>query len=110
MTKFAVLVFTALAASSTVALAHSIVARETEQNRWIEDGRRSGSITWREGIKLRREQRAIARVETDMKADGHLSRGERGTLNRLQDRAEADIAYKRNNGWRRWRWLPRVGR
>lgn len=110
MQKIAVLTFAALAATSTAALAHSNSARDAEQSAAIEAGRRDGTITWREGIKLRREQRAIGRVETRMKADGRLSRDERRTLHKLQDRSENHIVREASDGWRRWWWLPRVGR
>lgn len=110
MQKVAVLTLAALAAMSTSALAHSNAAREAEQRSWIEQGRRDGSITWREGIKLRREQRQIDRVEARMKADGHFSRDERRTLHKLQNRSENHIAHESNDGWKRLWWLPRVGR
>ena len=55
-----------LAASSGAALAHSNDVRQREQNAWIESGRNNGTITWREGKKLRREQAAIGRIEADM--------------------------------------------
>lgn len=110
MQKFVALMLAALAATSTGALAHSNSAREAEQRAWIEAGRRDGSITWREGIKLRREQRQIERVEAQMKSDGRFSRDERRTLHKLQNRSENHIAREANDGWRRWWWLPRVGR
>ena len=110
MQKIAVLTLAALAATSTAALAHSNSAREAEQRASIEAGRRDGSITWREGIKLRREQRQIERIEAQMKADGRFSRDERWTLHKLQNRSENHIAREANDGWRRWWWLPRVGR
>lgn len=110
MQKAAILTLAALATMTTPALAHSHSARESEQNAWIEQGRRDGSITWREGIKLRREQRQIDRVEAGMKADGHFSRAERRTLHKLQNRSEDHIVREANDGWKRLWWLPRVGR
>ena len=102
--------FVMLAATSGAALAHSNSARLSEQRDWIEEGRRDGSITWREGLKLRREQAAIARAKADLEADGRLSRSDRRYLYRLQDRAENDIAKESSDGWRRPWWLPRIGR
>jgi hypothetical protein len=110
MPRLATLTLAALAATSTVALAHSNTARESEQARWIEDGRQDGTITWREGVKLRREQREIERIEAGMKADGRLSRDEHRTLHKLQDRSQDHIVREASDGWKRWRWLPRVGR
>lgn len=98
-----------LAASSATALAGAIDARRDHQLRQIEDGRRSGSITWREGIKLRRDQARIARLEQDMRSDGRLSRDERRTLRDLQNEAQDHIAHEKHDGWRRAWWLPRFG-
>lgn len=98
-----------LAASSGAALAHSNDVRQREQNAWIESGRNNGTITWREGKKLRREQAAIGRIEADMKADGRFTRDERRTLHRLQDQAQYGIARESHDGWRRPWWLKRFG-
>jgi Spy/CpxP family protein refolding chaperone len=110
MNKIALIAFAALAASSTVALAHSNDVRQNEQADWIEQGRNNGTITWSEGIKLRREQREIARIESSMKDDGRLSRDERHTLHKLQDNAQNDIVREASDGWHRPWWLPRFGR
>ena len=110
MQKIAALAFAVLAASSTLALAHSNDAREAEQNDWIEQGRDNGTITWREGRKLRREQREIARIEDSMKADGRLSRDEKHTLHKLQDKSQDRIVRESSDGWKRVWWLPRFGR
>jgi Spy/CpxP family protein refolding chaperone len=110
MKKIALIAFAALAASSTLALAHSNDARQNEQADWIEQGRNNGTITWTEGIKLRREQREIARIEASMKDDGRLSRDERQTLHKLQDNAQNGIVRESADGWHRPWWLPRFGR
>jgi Spy/CpxP family protein refolding chaperone len=110
MKTIAAIALAALAATSTVAIAHSNDAREAEQNDWIEAGRQAGTITWREGIKLRREQREISRIEDHMKSDGRLSRDERRTLHKLQDEAQNRIVHESSDGWKRAWWLPRFGR
>ena len=116
MKKIAVIAFTALAAGSTMAastslaLAHSNEARQSEQADWIEQGRRDGSITWSEGLRLRREQAQIEHTKNALAADGSLSRSDRQTVYRLQDNAQADISHEANDGWHRWWWLPRFGR
>ncbi|MEQ1719411.1 MAG: hypothetical protein ABL907_26040 [Hyphomicrobium sp.] len=108
--KSAVMIATAvLAASSVSALANSNDYRQREQNAQIESGREGGSITWREGLKLRRQQDEIARIEANMKADGHLTRDEKRTLHTLQDNAQDRIARESSDGWRRPWWLRRFG-
>lgn len=99
-----------VAISATGAFADRIDARRSNQLNQIEAGRASGSITWREGRKLRREQAQIARAESGMKSDGTLSRSERRELRDMQDGAQAHIAHEKHDGWHRLWWLPRFGR
>ena len=104
-----------LVASSAVASAHDwndyygsrdIDARRANQARRIEEGRRSGQLTWGEYRYLRREQAQVAADERRAKADGHLSAYERRRLNRELDEASSDIYRLRHNDrvawWRRW--------
>lgn len=98
-----------LTASSAAAFAGSIDVRRDSQLDQIEAGRESGSITWREGRKLRREQAEIARAEYAMKADGRLSREERRELRDMQNTAEDRIVREKHDGWRRPWWMPRFG-
>ena len=98
------------AASATAASSRNIEARQDRQADRIEDGRRSGSITWREGMKLRAEQRRIKKVERAFENDGHLDRQERRILANMQDRASSNIRHERRDSWRRAWWAPRVGR
>ncbi len=86
-----------------------IDARRTTEIRRIEEGRRSGQLTWREYNLLKSEQSRIADHERQAKADGYVSREERRQLNRELDQASADIYRLKHNeanaGWRRWnRW------
>ena len=55
------------------ASAHSNEARQDEQADAIEQGRREGSITWREGRQLRKDQREIARVKETLEAGSQWS-------------------------------------
>ena len=98
------------AASASAASSRNIEARQDRQADRIDDGRRTGSITWREGMKLRAEQRRIKRVETAFERDGHLDRQERRILSNMQDRASSNIRHERNDSWHRVWWAPRVGR
>lgn len=96
--------------SSASAFAHSNQARQEEQRDVIEQGRMDGSITWREGIKLRKQQATIAQRRHQLLSDGYLSRKDRRELHKLQDKAEVAIEHEQNDGWRRLWWLPRVGK
>ncbi len=97
-------------ATATAALAHSNEARQAEQAYAIEEGRQDGSITWREGRALRKDQREIARVKDALEADGRLSRDDKRVLYQLQDQTEARIDTEASDSWYRPRWLPRFGR
>jgi len=99
-----------VALTATAASAGSIDEREARQQRAIENGRQTGDITWREGLKLRAEQRRIEQTEARFKADGHLDKGERRVLNKMLDQSADHIKDERNNGHRRPDWLPRVGK
>lgn len=92
------------------AMAHSNEARQFEQADQIEEGRRDGSITWREGQVLRKDQREIAHVKEVMEADGKLTRDEKHVLYKLQDAAQDHIDDEANDTWHRAWWLPRIAR
>jgi hypothetical protein len=96
--------------TATAALAHSPTARQMEQTYAIEQGRRDGSLTWREGRKLRKDQREIERVKAALASDGKLNRNDKRVLYQLQNAADDRIDQEKNDGWRRLWWLPRVGR
>jgi hypothetical protein len=114
MNKISLIAAAGLVMSSAVAAAahssNAINYRQDRQADRIEDGRRSGSITWREGLKLRAEQRRIKRVEQNFRSDGHLDRQERRILTNMQDNASSHIRSERRDSWRRAWWAPRVGR
>ncbi|MGQ0674276.1 MAG: hypothetical protein ACT4N2_15555, partial [Hyphomicrobium sp.] len=101
MIRIALLAGSLVLGSSLTALANSTDVRMDEQRDVIELGRRDGSITWREGIKLRKEQAAIAQRRAELLADGRLSKKERRELNARQDEAEAHIDGELSDGWRR---------
>jgi hypothetical protein len=110
--KYAALTATFLLATTAAASAHDygygtqdIDARRAWQARRIENGLRSGQLTWREYRYLRYEQRRIAADERRAKADGYVSRSERNRLNRELDQASGDISRLKHNDrvawWRR---------
>src|SRR5450755_4718866 len=111
MLKHSIVVASALAAMSITANANNLDERQTFQYGRIEEGRQDGSITWREGLRLRAEQRHIARMKEYLE-DGHgrLSRSNARAVRSLQNEASEDIAVSKENYRYRPAWLPRVGR
>ena len=101
---------TTLMAGTGAALAHYNEARQDEQAQAIEQGRRDGSITWREGRQLRKDQREIAQVKDSLEADGRLTRDEKRVLYKMQDAAEDHIAVEATDSWHRAWWLPRFAK
>lgn len=102
-----------LVAATTTASAHSarpIDRTLDHQAAKIEKGRQTGQITWREGRKLRAEQRRIEHLRSDYLADGNLTGREYRDLRHRQEKAAWNIINEKYDGWRRWRFLPRVGR
>lgn len=111
MKTLATVTLVALAATASGAAAHTRVdARQAKQWDRIQNGRDNGTITWREGLKLRREQAQIARTEAQFKADGRLTHDEKRALNQLQNTANHNISRQASDGWYRAWWLPRFGR
>jgi hypothetical protein len=100
-----------LFAVTATASANSIEDRQLRQYGRIEEGRQDGSITWREGLKLRSEQQRIKRIEEYLEdRHGRLSKSNRRYLNHLQNEASEGIESAKDNGHYRPSWLPRVGR
>lgn len=64
----------------------------------IHGGVRSGQLTQREARRLNMHQRHIARAERRAKADGFVSRGERGRMNHMQNRQSRRIYRLKHNG------------
>jgi len=110
MNKIILATATALIATTAVASAASYDDRQEYQGKRIEQGRKSGKITWTEGLKLRAEQKRIANKEAQFKSDGYVSKSERRQLRYLQNDAAEHIADEKSDGRRRAWWLPRVGK
>jgi hypothetical protein len=110
MKKIILAVATALVATTAAASADTISRRQEYQSDRIEQGRKTGSITWTEGLKLRAEQKRIARTEEAYRDKGYLTRSDRRDLRGMQNEASAHIAQKKNNSWYRAWWAPRVGK
>jgi hypothetical protein len=110
MNKIALIATTVLIASTAGASAASVDDRQAYQGKRIEQGRQTGKITWREGLKLRAEQKRIANKEATYRSDGYLSKSERRSLRYMQNEASNHISSEKSDGWRRAWWLPRVGK
>ncbi len=110
MNKIIIATITALVATTTIASAASVSQRQDAQSNRIEQGRKTGKITWTEGLKLRAEQKRISNVKADYKSDGYLSTSERRKLRVMQNKASEHIADEKHDGWKRAWWLPRVGK
>lgn len=103
----------ALTATYLPAAAHGkgIDARQERQSKAIERGRQTGAITWREGHMLRAQQRKIARLEERFRrSGGHLDHKERAVLKDLLRQQARNIRREKNDSYRRWSALPRVGK
>lgn len=83
---------------------------QTRQMQRIEEGRRSGAITWSEGNGLRAEQRAILARRQELLADGHLSRSDRRHLADMLETADQNIDVRAGDSRRRAWFMPRFGR
>ncbi len=75
----------------------AIEARQERQLELIRVGRETGSLTFLEGWKLKREQRRIAKFKRRFLSDGYLDRAERRQLRNAQNRAERNIWRERTD-------------
>jgi GTP1/Obg family GTP-binding protein len=111
MFRTALSAVTLLVVTTSIASANSIDDRQLRQYGRIEEGREDGSITWREGLRLRTEQHRIATLEEALKdRHGHLTKRNWRFLHRLQNDASEHIEAAKDNDHYRPTWLPRVGR
>lgn len=71
--------------------------RQDRQKDRIRQGIKSGELTRHEMIKLKNEQKRIRQYTKRAVRDGHLSRSERRTIDRMQDRAGRHIYKAKHN-------------
>lgn len=71
--------------------------RQSEQDARIRQGISSGQIDAREAARLEQQQANIQAAEARARADGKLSGAERERLNRMQQRANADIQHQKHD-------------
>jgi hypothetical protein len=72
-------------------------ARQQNQRGRIKAGVVSGEVSRAEAARLRSEQRSIKRAERRAKADGKVTKNERGHLNRKQNRASRKIRRQKHD-------------
>lgn len=77
----------------------TIHQRKVNQQKRIGQGVRSGQLTPRETARLEHQQKSINHEERNMRKadDGHLTKQDRKTLNRRQNRASRNIYRKKHN-------------
>lgn len=71
--------------------------RQEKQELRIEKGIRSGRLTTKEAQRLEEQQYRIRGMEDKAKADGVVTKKERGRLNRRQNQASRNIYRKKHN-------------
>lgn len=77
--------------------AASIVDRNGDQQRRIEQGLRSGDLTVQEAARLEREAARVNQIEARALRDGTLTDAERARIDRAQDHLGRDIARERHD-------------
>lgn len=71
--------------------------RQSNQERRIDQGVASGSLSASEAARLERQQDRVQGAEDRAKADGVVTRRERAGLHAAQDHASRTIARKKHN-------------
>lgn len=104
ITSLASVLATTGAAEAREQWRYEIDKRQARHHELIQEGRDTGTLTWREARRLTVEQVRIARMKTQFLADGHLDWNERQALRFAQDAANQHIFEARNNADRRRWW------
>lgn len=93
--------FVLIAILPTLALAQATTPnfdqRQLNQERRIEQGVASGSLTAREANRLERGQQRVDNIEQRVKADGVVTRQERARLHQAQDVQSRRIAVQKHD-------------
>jgi uncharacterized membrane protein YebE (DUF533 family) len=76
--------------------------RQRNQVHRIKEGVRNGEITRHEARHLKKEQRHIASMKRNARADGHVSPRERARIARAEHRASKNIFYAKHNRHQRY--------
>jgi uncharacterized protein HemX len=95
-------VFAALGLGAVAQAAPVVNARQLNQERRIDAGKRSGKLTRAEATRLKAEQRAIAMEEKRMRArhGGKLTASDKRILHARQEAANRHILNQKQDGQR----------
>ena len=75
----------------------SIVQRDVNQEKRIEQGLQSGALNTREAARLEREEAHVDRLEANAMKDGKLSAQEKARITRAQNEVSRDIKAAKQN-------------
>ena len=78
-----------------------IQKKQAVQQKRISQGVKSGELTKKEAVKLRAQQKEIARAKHAAKADGIVTKKERAVIHQKQNAANRNIVRKKNNEMKR---------
>ena len=87
----------ALAQTPGDATGARIDQRQSNQQKRIDDGVKSGDLTQKETARLQENQARIQRMEDKARADGKISREEARRIEHAQDQQNKAIARERND-------------
>ena len=89
----------ALTVSGVAYAEHPVNARQLNQERRIDAGKRSGKLTQAETNRLKAEQHSISRLESQLKArhGGHLTVADKRRIHSRQDQANAHILSQKRD-------------
>jgi hypothetical protein len=92
------LIIASLAVGTAAQADLGIDARQADQQRQIDAGKRSGKLSRRERVVLTNEQKQIKLVEARLRVRGNnLGERDEARLNAMLDRAQRNINQMKNN-------------
>jgi len=91
-------VFVVIASTASMAGPRGINARERREQQRINQGIRSGELTWREARRLEAGLARIRISERFARSDGHISPRERARLERELNRESRAIYRQKHDG------------
>ena len=74
-----------------------IDARQTEQQKRIDAGVKSGELNTKEAARLQKGQAHVQNMEDKAKADGKVTKGEARAIEKAQDRQSAKIYREKHD-------------
>jgi uncharacterized membrane protein YebE (DUF533 family) len=71
--------------------------RSSNQEKRIEQGVNSGSLTPTEANRMQRQQKVVGKMESNAAADGTVTKAEKAKINKVQKRTSKDIAKQKHD-------------